>query len=172
MTQRWIYFFGDGQADGSGDLKHLIGGKGASLADLTRGGLNVPPGFTISAECCDFFYQHRQCWPADLASELHANPGRLESLTGRTFGVGPQPLLIAVRSGAALSMPGMMDTLLNVGLSAASVAAMAQQTGNARGAWEAYLHFCLMYFHTVSGIENDALKQIVQTSCQRAGKVS
>jgi phosphohistidine swiveling domain-containing protein len=172
MTQRWIYFFGNGQADGNGDLKHLIGGKGAGLADLTRGGLNVPPGFTISAECCNFFYQHQKCWPDDLDSELHGNLQRLEKLTGRTFGVGAQPLLIAVRSGAAQSMPGMMDTLLNVGLNAASVAAMAQHTGNARGAWEAYLHFCLMYSHTVGGIENDALTQVVQTSCKSAGKVS
>src|SRR6266545_3686981 len=106
MPQRWIYFFGNGQADGSSDLKHLIGGKGASLADMTRAGLNVPPGFTISAECCEYFYRN-------------------------------QPLLVAVRSGAAHSMPGMMDTVLNIGLNPACVRAMGERTTNARGAWQA-----------------------------------
>src|SRR5476649_1572427 len=116
MPQRWIYFFGNGQADGNGELKHLIGGKGASLADMTRAGLAVPPGFTISTECCGYFYQHQQHWPEDLDAELRAAIERLEKLAGRSFGVGAQPLLVAVRSGAAESMPGMMDTVLNVGL--------------------------------------------------------
>src|SRR5258708_1515722 len=97
MTQRWIYFFGNNQADGSGDLKHLIGGKGASLAHMTRAGLNVPPGFTISTECCGYFYQHNQRWPEDLDDELRANLTRLEKLAGRTFGVGAQPLVVAAR---------------------------------------------------------------------------
>ena len=162
MTQRWIYFFGQGQADGHSDLKHLIGGKGASLADMTRAGLNVPPGFTISTECCAYFYQHKQRWPDDLDAELHSNLERLEKLAGRTFGAGNQPLLVAVRSGAAQSMPGMMDTVLNVGLNPVCVAAMAERTGNPRGAWEAYLHFFLMYAHTVGGIENDAARKLSQ----------
>src|SRR5579862_2094867 len=98
MTQRWIYFFGQGQADGSSDIKHLIGGKGASLADMTRAGLNVPPGFTISTECCGHFYSHKQRWPDDLDSELHVNLQRLEKLSGRTFGASASPLLVAVRS--------------------------------------------------------------------------
>ena len=165
MTQRWIYFFGNGQADGSSERKHLIGGKGASLADMTRAGLNVPPGFTVSTECCGYFYQHKQRWPDDLDAELHANLRRLEKLAGRSFGVGAQPLLVAVRSGAAESMPGMMDTVLNVGLNPLCVAGMAERTGNSRGAWEAYLHFFLMYAHTVGGIENDALNQVVQSFC-------
>ena len=165
MTQRWIYFFGNGQADGNDNLKHILGGKGASLAGMTRGGLNVPPGFTISTECCGYFYKHEQRWADDLDAELHANLERLEQLAGRTFGVGAQPLLIAVRSGAAQSMPGMMDTVLNVGLNPACVAAVAERTGDPRGAWEAYLHFFLMYAHMVGGIENDTLTQIVQTFC-------
>ena len=101
MTQRWIYFFGQGQADGNGDIKHLVGGKGASLADMTRAGLNVPPGFTISTACCRHFYQNQKRWPDDLEAELRANLARLEKIAGRTFGVGAQPLLVAVRSGAA-----------------------------------------------------------------------
>ncbi|HZZ79707.1 MAG TPA: PEP/pyruvate-binding domain-containing protein, partial [Gemmataceae bacterium] len=162
MTRRWIYFFGNGHADGNGDARHLIGGKGASLADMTRAGLNVPPGFTISTECCAHYYQHNQRWPDDLDAELRANLERLEKLAGRRFGVGATPLLVAVRSGAAQSMPGMMDTVLNVGLNPECVAAMAERTGNAHGAWEAYLHFILMYAHTVGGIDNDVLDSIAK----------
>jgi rifampicin phosphotransferase len=166
MTQRWIYHFGNGQADGGSDLKHLIGGKGASLADMTRAGLTVPPGFTISTECCGYFYQHDQRWPEELDAELRSAVQRLEKLAGRSFGVGAQPLLVAVRSGAAESMPGMMDTVLNVGLNPACVADMAERTGNACGAWEGYLHFILMYAHTVGGIDKDALDEVVQSFCE------
>jgi len=159
MTNRWIYRFGDGQADGTSELKHLIGGKGASLADMTRAGLNVPPGFTISAECCDYYYRHDQQWPDDLEAAVRANLARLEQLAGRTLGVGGQPLLVAVRSGAAQSMPGMMDTVLNVGLNPDCVRAMAERTGNPRGAWEAYLHFMRMFAKTVAAIELEANRE-------------
>src|SRR5437588_2545069 len=148
----WVYFFGQGQADGGGDLKHWVGGKGASLADMTRAGLNVPPGFTISAECCDLYYKAGCQWPAGLEDEVRANLARLEQLTGRPFGRGPDPLLVAVRSGAAQSMPGMMDTVLNVGLNPDCVRAVAERTGNARAAWEVYLHFLIMFGHTVGGV--------------------
>src|ERR1700694_5668119 len=112
--QKHIYFFGNGQADGSDDLKHLLGGKGASLAEMTRARLNVPPGFTISAECCDLYYRHGKQWPAGLEEQIRINLARLEGIAGCKFGRGD--LLVAVRSGAAESMPGMMDTVLNVGL--------------------------------------------------------
>src|SRR5271167_1358757 len=94
--QRFIYFFGDGQAEAGSDLKHLVGGKGASLADMTRAGLNVPPGFTISAECCDLFYRTDRQWPAGLAEEVRAGLARLEKVVGRPFGRGGDPLLVAV----------------------------------------------------------------------------
>jgi pyruvate,water dikinase len=110
-----VYFFGAGQAEGGVDLKHLVGGKGASLADMTKAGLNVPPGFTISAACCEEFHGQGGQWPTGLDKELRANLHRLETLTGRAFGHGDNPLLVAVRSGAAVSMPGMMDTVLNIG---------------------------------------------------------
>jgi pyruvate,water dikinase len=116
QEQRWIYFFGHGQADGGEGVRHLVGGKGASLAEMTRAGLNVPPGFTISAECCDLFHKNQQNWPAGLVEEVQASLQRLEQLVGRRFGRGDNPLQVAVRSGAAHSMPGMMDTVLNVGL--------------------------------------------------------
>lgn len=149
MVQRRIYFFGNGQADAGGDLKHLVGGKGASLADMTRAGLNVPPGFTISADCCRLFYEDDRHWPDGLQEEVRANLMRLEQLTGRQLGRGPQPLLVAVRSGAAQSMPGMMDTLLNVGLNPDCVRAVARRTGNDHAAWQAYLHFLLAFTRTV-----------------------
>src|SRR5229473_269050 len=111
----FIYFFGNGQADGGSALKHLVGGKGASLADMTKAGFNVPPGFTISAECCQLYFQNQRQWPAGLEDQVRAGLARLETMTGRAFGRGDDPLLVAVRSGAAESMPGMMDTVLNVG---------------------------------------------------------
>lgn len=116
MTQpQWIYFFGSGQADGGNEVKHLVGGKGASLAEMTRAGLNVPPGFTISTEACQRYFERNQRWPDDLLDDVRSAMNRLEKTTQRCFGKGDHPLLVAVRSGAAQSMPGMMDTLLNVG---------------------------------------------------------
>src|SRR5262245_49996288 len=112
---RWIYVFGQGQADAGNDLKRLVGGKGASLAEMTRAGLNVPPGFTISAECCQLFHQNNQSWPQGLADQVRSAMAWLEGVSSRTFGQGEKQLLVAVRSGAAASMPGMMDTQLNVG---------------------------------------------------------
>ena len=151
-SKRFIYFFGAGQADGSNELKHLVGGKGASLAEMTTAQLNVPPGFTISAECCDLFTKAHQAWPAGLEEEIRANLSRLEDLAGRSFGKGVNPLLLAVRSGAAQSMPGMMDTILNVGLNPDCVRAMGHRIGNLRGAWDAYRHFLAMFGHTVAEI--------------------
>src|SRR5437667_544507 len=114
-SSRWVYFFCRDQAEGGSALKHLVGGKGASLADMTRAGLNVPPGFTISTECCQLYFQNQRQWPTGLEDEVRAGLARLEALSGRAFGRGDGPLLVAVRSGAAESMPGMMDTVLNVG---------------------------------------------------------
>src|SRR5437879_4374491 len=99
---RFIYFFGDGRADAGGDLKHLVGGKGASLADMTRAGLNVPPGFTISAECCQLYFQNQRQWPTGLEDQVRAGLARLEALSGRAFGRGDAPVLLAVRSGPAV----------------------------------------------------------------------
>src|SRR4051812_48563890 len=101
--RHWVYFFGQGQADAGSELKDQVGGKGASLGDMTRAQLNVPPGFTLSAECCDLFYKHRQHWPQGLEAEVRSNLERLERLAGRRFGHGASPLLVAVRSGAAQS---------------------------------------------------------------------
>jgi phosphohistidine swiveling domain-containing protein len=168
---KWIYFFGHGHADGSSDVKHLIGGKGASLADMTKASLNVPPGFTISAECCDLYYKGDRQWPAGLEDEVRANLARLEQVTGRSFGRGSDPLLVAVRSGAAQSMPGMMDTVLNVGLNPDCVRAVAERTGNASAAWEAYWHFLAMFSRTVGGVNDDVLAGLdapdLESRCSR-----
>ena len=155
-SRRWVYYFGQGRADAGSDDKAVVGGKGASLAEMTRAGLNVPPGFTISAECCDHKNQGR--WPDGLDAEVRRHLARLEEIAARPFGKGEQPLLVAVRSGAAQSMPGMMDTVLNVGLNPDCVQAMGQRTKNPRGAWEAYLHFQRMYLRTVSNIPDADLQ--------------
>src|SRR5262245_41970846 len=114
-ARKHVFLFGAGQAEGGSDLKQFVGGKGASLADMTKAGLNVPPGFTISAACCDEFLRRGGAWPEGLEEDLRAGLARLEALVGRSFGDRADPLLVAVRSGAAVSMPGMMDTVLNVG---------------------------------------------------------
>src|SRR5262249_29159130 len=150
-----------GRADGGSEIKHLVGGKGASLADMTKGQLNVPPGFTISAECCDRYYKAGKKWPEGLEEAVRQHLARLEQLAGRTLGRGANPLLGAVRSGAAQSMPGMMDTVLNVGMNPDCVRAMAERTGNRRAAWEAYRHFLVMFGHTVAGIEEKIFAHLI-----------
>ena len=174
---RFIYFFGQGQADADGDLQHLVGGKGLSLAEMTRAGLNVPPGFTISAECCDYFHKNQRQWPAGLEEQVLANLQRLENLAGRKFGQGTDPLLVAVRSGAAQSMPGMMDTILNVGLNPINIRAVAGRTGHARSAWEAYYHFLQIYLRTVLHVPEDQLGAMpgdlgqLEALCLRLGEM-
>src|SRR6516165_274548 len=108
----FIYFFGNGQADGGSAVRHLVGGKGASLADMTKAGLNVPPGFTISAECCEVYFRQGKQWAAGLEEQVRNSMARLETIARHPFGHGDDPLRVAVRSGAAESMPGMMDTVL------------------------------------------------------------
>jgi pyruvate,water dikinase len=167
-----IYFFGAGKADASNDLKHLVGGKGASLAEMTRAGLNVPPGFTISAACCQAYFRSGGQWPPGLEADVRAAVGRLERLTGRAFGRGDDPLLVAVRSGAAQSMPGMMDTVLNVGLNPDCVAALAERTGNARAAWEAYRHFLVLFARTVAGIPETTFTDLIAQTLRQTGKAA
>jgi pyruvate,water dikinase len=169
-SKHFIYFFGAGQAGGSNELKHLVGGKGASLAEMTRAQLNVPPGFTISAECCDLFNKANQVWPPGLEEEIRTNLHGLENLAGRKFGTGDNPLLVAVRSGAAQSMPGMMDTVLNVGLNPDCVRAMGNRTGNPRGAWDTYRHFLLMFGHTVADIPDDVFSHVLVELLRETGK--
>src|ERR1700704_1599834 len=127
---RNVYFFGAGKAEGRGDMKELLGGKGAGLAEMTRIGLPVPAGFTITTECCDQYLKNGRKLTASLRAEVKKNLARLEKVTGKKLGDAKDPLLVSARSGSARSMPGMMETILNLGLNSRSVEGVAQKTKN------------------------------------------
>src|SRR5437868_7140892 len=124
---KYVYFFGGGQAEGTKDMKRLLGGKGANLAEMTNLGIPVPPGFTISTVACKEFYAQNSQWPSGLEAEIQENLKRLEQSTGKKFGSSENPLLVSVRSGAAVSLPGMMDTILNLGINDAAVKGLIQK---------------------------------------------
>ena len=155
---KYVYFFGAGKADGTGDMKELLGGKGAGLAEMTRIGLPVPAGFTITTEACDYYLKHDHKYPKELRAEVTKNLARLEKLTGKKLGDANDPLLVSVRSGSARSMPGMMETILNLGLNQRSVEGLAKATGNARFAWDAYRRFVQMYSSVVIGLPKEDLE--------------
>jgi len=151
---KYVYFFGGGKAEGKAAMKQLLGGKGANLAEMSSLGIPVPAGFTITTETCDAFYKLGRKYPAELAGQIDANIRKLEKLTGKTFGRGPNPLLVSVRSGAAISMPGMMDTVLNLGLNDETLQAMIDLTGNEPFVWDAYRRFMQMFGDVVLGMEH------------------
>src|SRR6266550_1438880 len=151
---KFVYYFGEGKADGNGKMKPLLGGKGANLAEMTRIGLPVPPGFTISTEVCTYFYAHNRSYPRTMQAEVEEGIRRMERIMGTTFGdTKAMPLLVAVRSGARDSMPGMMDTILNLGLNDETVLAVAKATKNERFAWDCYRRFIQMYGDVVMGVQ-------------------
>jgi pyruvate,orthophosphate dikinase len=152
--KKFVYFFGGGDAEGESKMKSLLGGKGANLAEMSSLGLPVPPGFTITTEVCDLYYKLGETYPEGLDAEIDVNIKKLEELTGKTFGTGPNPLLVSVRSGAAVSMPGMMDTVLNLGLNDETLPVVIELTGNERFAWDAYRRFMQMFGDVVLGIEH------------------
>jgi len=151
---KYVYTFGDGKADGDGRMKPLLGGKGANLAEMTRIGLPVPAGFTITTEVCAYFYANKRAYPKELQGQIEAGIRNMEKIMGGKFG-DPKgfPLLVAVRSGARDSMPGMMDTILNLGLDDESVIALANATNNERFAWDCYRRFVQMYGDVVMGVQ-------------------
>ena len=140
-TDRYVFRFGGGVSDGGAGDRNLLGGKGANLAEMASIGLPLPPGFTISTPMCDRYYQHGQSFPDSLKAEVAAGIGHIEGITGKVFGDPENPLLVSVRSGAAFSMPGMMDTVLNLGLNEETVQGLAEQTGDLRFALDAYRRF-------------------------------
>ncbi len=150
--KKYIYFFGNGKAEGKGDMKETLGGKGAGLAEMTNIGLPVPAGFTITTEVCDYYYKNGKKYPQGFVEELNRNQRRLEKLAGKTLGDPDDPLLISVRSGAARSMPGMMDTILNLGLNDRSLEGLARKTSNRRFALDAYRRFIVMFGSTAMGV--------------------
>jgi pyruvate,orthophosphate dikinase len=149
---KYVYFFGK-RTDGNGTMKPLLGGKGANLAEMCRIGLPVPPGFTITTEVCTYYYANRKTYPSALREQMVAGVAALEKQTGKKFGDLKNPLLVSVRSGARDSMPGMMDTILNLGLNDDTVEALAKKTGNARFAWDCYRRFVQMYCDVVLGVQ-------------------
>ncbi len=153
-TPKHVYIFGNGKADGDGSMKPLLGGKGANLAEMSRIGLPVPPGFTITTEVCKHYYSHASTYPMELLAQAKAGIAHIEELMGQKFGDRTgMPLLVSVRSGARDSMPGMMDTILNLGLNEDTVAALARATGNERFAWDCYRRFVQMYGSVVMGVQ-------------------
>src|SRR5437762_3346989 len=150
---RYVYYFGDGRADGTGAMKALLGGKGANLHEMTRIGLPVPPGFTINTEICSYFYDHDRAYPPQLEAQVAAAMAKVEKSTGKKFGDRERPLLVSVRSGARDSMPGMMDTILNLGMNDEVVEIVAKKTSNARFAWDSYRRFLQMYGDVVMSVQ-------------------
>jgi len=151
---KYVYTWGDGKADGNGSMKALLGGKGANLAEMTRIGLPVPPGFTITTEVCTYYYANKKTYPAVLQAQMEAAVKNMEKIMGTKFGAKTgMPLLVAVRSGARDSMPGMMDTILNLGLNDETVVALEKTTGNPRFAWDCYRRFIQMYGDVVMGVQ-------------------
>jgi len=154
---KYVYQFGNSKADGDGSMKPLLGGKGANLAEMTRIGLPVPPGFTITTEVCTYYYANKRTYPAELQAQIEAGIHNMEKIMGTKFGdTEAMPLLAAVRSGARDSMPGMMDTILNLGLNDQSVLALGKATGNERFAWDCYRRFIQMYGDVVMGVQKAA----------------
>ena len=149
---KYVYQFGT-KTDGNGTMKPLLGGKGANLAEMCRIGLPVPPGFTITTEVCTYYYDHKRSYPPALKAQTQAGVAALEKQTKKKFGDLKNPLLVSVRSGARDSMPGMMDTILNLGLNDQTVEALAKKTGNARFAWDCYRRFVQMYGDVVLGVQ-------------------
>jgi pyruvate, orthophosphate dikinase len=151
---KWVYAFGDGAAEGDASMRNLLGGKGANLAEMSAIGLPVPPGLTITTEACVHYYAHGQNYPAALHTQALAALGQIETKTSMAFGDAAKPLLLSVRSGARASMPGMMDTVLNLGLNDATVEGLAVASGNPRFAWDSYRRFIQMYADVVLGIDH------------------
>src|SRR4029077_20161764 len=153
---RYVYYFGDGKADGAGGMKPLLGGKGANLAEMTRIGLPVPPGFTITTEVCTHFSKNKRTYPRGLEAQVEAALAKVEKSVGKKLGDKERPLLVSVRSGARDSMPGMMDTILNLGMNDTVVEIVAQKSGNPRFAWGSYRRFLQLYGDVVMGVQKRA----------------
>lgn len=172
MTQaekKYVFFFGDGKADGNASQKNLLGGKGANLAEMVNLSIPVPPGFTISTEVCSYFYEHQKNYPASLREEIDANILKLEKASGKKFGDNENPLLVSVRSGAPISMPGMMDTVLNLGLCDKTLPGIIAKTNNERFAYDSYRRFIQMFGNVVMGIDGEYFEEILEQAKNKAG---
>src|SRR4030081_417820 len=168
-VKKWVYFFGAGKAEGAGTWRDLLGGKGAGLAEVTKIGLPVPAGFTISTEACDYFYKNGKKYPSELKKQVAENVAKLERAAGKKLGDPKNPLLVSVRSGSGRSMPGMMETILNLGLNDRSVESLASVTRNERFAYDAYRRFVQMYSTVVMGMSKEDLEHRLRAMKERLG---
>ena len=160
---KWVYSFGTTateSAEGRADMRNLLGGKGANLAEMASLGLPVPPGFTITTEVCTYFYANKQTYPKDLTEQAATALAKVEKAVGRKFGDADNPLLVSVRSGARASMPGMMDTVLNLGLNDLTVEGLAKASGDKRFAYDSYRRFIQMYGQVVLGVEHHHFEDV------------
>ena len=167
--EKYVFFFGDGKAEGRADMKKMLGGKGANLAEMTNLGIPVPPGFTISTEVCDLYYKNNNNYPEGLEKQVAENLEKLEKLLGKKLGDPKNPLLVSVRSGAAISMPGMMDTVLNLGTNDESVKGLEAMTGNERFAWDAYRRFIQMFGDVVMEVPHEEYEKILDAQKKKKG---
>ncbi len=166
---KWVYRFGNGRAEGRADMRDLLGGKGAGLAEMANLGLPVPPGFTITTEVCTYYYRNGKTYPKDLEQQVNAALVAVGRVTGRTFGDRDNPLLVSVRSGARASMPGMMDTVLNLGLNDETVEALAEKSGDRRFAYDSYRRFITMYADVVLGVGHHLFEEILDDHKDKNG---
>ena len=166
---KWVYAFGDGKAEGKADMRNLLGGKGANLAEMSNLGLPVPPGLTVTTEVCTYYYAHNHSYPPELKAEVDAAVAQIGRIAGGTLGDPARPLLLSVRSGARVSMPGMMDTVLNLGLNAQTTEGLAKLTGDARFAYDSYRRFIQMYSDVVLGMDHAAFEEILDEEKDQKG---
>ncbi len=166
---KWIYSFGDGRAEGRAEMRALLGGKGANLAEMSNIGLPVPPGFTITTEVCTWFYAHARSYPPEMKGEVGRALQAVESSVGARFGDSANPLLVSVRSGARASMPGMMDTVLNLGLNAGTVEGLARRSGDRRFAYDSYRRFIQMYGSVVLDMDHYAFEELIEIAKEERG---
>ncbi|NNF79195.1 MAG: pyruvate, phosphate dikinase, partial [Rhizobiales bacterium] len=165
----WVYSFGDGSADGTAEMKELLGGKGANLAEMCNLKLPVPPGFTLTTQVCTAFYENDRQYPEGLTGQVDAAIAKIEATVGARFGDKADPLLVSVRSGARASMPGMMDTVLNLGLNDETVEGLAAKAGDKRFAYDSYRRFIQMYSDVVLGVEHYFFEDILEEFKAEAG---
>ncbi|MEO0384925.1 MAG: PEP/pyruvate-binding domain-containing protein, partial [Pseudomonadota bacterium] len=168
-AHHWVYSFGGGSADGQATMRNLLGGKGANLAEMSRIGLPVPPGFTITTEVCTHFYGHERTYPDGLSDQIDGALAKVAAITGKTFGSTDNPLLLSVRSGARVSMPGMMDTVLNLGLNDVTVEALARLSGDERFACDSYRRFIQMYGDVVMGVDHELFEDALGAAKDKRG---
>src|SRR6202166_3469664 len=169
VMTKWVYSFGAGRNEGRADMRNLLGGKGANLAEMSSIGLPVPPGFTITADVCTAYYDNERKYPDELKGQVDAALAAVEQAVGLNFGDHAHPLLVSVRSGARVSMPGMMDTVLNLGLNDKTVEGLVRRSADPRFAYETYRRFCQMYSDVVLGVEHAHFEEILHIAKEDKG---